>query len=153
MAVCSTTLNFHFFIPSLLFLENTAIQLQAAVFQQSCLFWFIPTPLLPLQPERLRGDEYGVHSDVWSLGISLVEVNFVANIFVQNFLIKCVVYKFACAGCNSVNSDTFQLEFVSIFSQIKVRTFINTYKVLKHVKILAMRAALKLSIQLKRTIS
>ena len=50
-------------------------------------------------------------------------------------------------------ADTFQLEFVSIFAQIKIHTFINTYKVIKHVKILVMRAALKLSIQLKRTIS
>ena len=50
-------------------------------------------------------------------------------------------------------ADTFQLESVSIFAQIKIHTFINTYKVIKHVKILVMRAALKLSIQLKRTIS
>ena len=68
-----------------------------------------------------------------------------------------VVYKFKCAGCNSVYAgetyDTFQLESVSIFAQIKIHTFINTYKAIKHVKILVMRAALKLSIQLKRTIS
>ena len=50
-------------------------------------------------------------------------------------------------------ADTFQLESVSIFAQIKIHTFINTYKVIKHVKILVMRAALKLLIQLKRTIS
>ena len=50
-------------------------------------------------------------------------------------------------------ADTFQLESVSIFAQIKIHTFINTYKAIKHVKILVMRAALKLSIRLKRTIS
>ena len=50
-------------------------------------------------------------------------------------------------------ADTFQLESVSIFAQIKIHTFINTYKVAKHVTILVMRAALKLSIQLKCTIS
>ena len=41
-------------------------------------------------------------------------------------------------------ADTFQLEFVSIFAPTKIHTFINTYKVIKHVKILVMRAALKL---------
>ena len=41
-------------------------------------------------------------------------------------------------------ADTFQLEFESIFSQIKIHTFINTCKVLKHVKSLVMRPALKL---------
>ena len=40
-------------------------------------------------------------------------------------------------------ADTFQLEFESIFSQIKIHTFINTCKALKHVKIFVMRAALK----------
>ena len=62
-----------------------------------------------------------------------------------------------CAGCNSVcvgkRADTFQLESVSIFAQIKIHIFINIYKFTKHVKILVMRAALKLSIQLGRTIS
>ena len=50
-------------------------------------------------------------------------------------------------------ADTFQLEFVNIFSQIKIHTFINTSKVIKHVKIPMMRAALKLLIRLKRTIN
>ena len=50
-------------------------------------------------------------------------------------------------------ADTFQLELVSIFSQIKIHTFMNTCKVLKHEKILMMRAALKLSIQPKCTIN
>ena len=50
-------------------------------------------------------------------------------------------------------ADTFQLEFESIFSQIKIHTFINTCKVLKHVKILVMRAAIKLSTPLKRTMN
>ena len=50
-------------------------------------------------------------------------------------------------------ADTFQLESVSIFAQMKIHTFINTYKGIKNAKILVMRAALKLSIQLKRTIS
>ena len=28
----------------------------------------------PDQPERIVGEEYGLHSDVWSLGISLFEL-------------------------------------------------------------------------------
>merc|ERR1719428_276989 len=27
-----------------------------------------------MAPERILGDEYGIHSDVWSLGLSLVEM-------------------------------------------------------------------------------
>ena len=51
------------------------------------------------------------------------------------------------------SADTFQLEFERIFSLIKIHKFVNTCKVLKHVKILVMRAALKLSTLLKRTIN
>ena len=47
-------------------------------------------------------------------------------------------------------ADTFQLAFESIFSQIKIRTLINTCKVVKHAKILVMRAALKLSYTIYR---
>ena len=50
-------------------------------------------------------------------------------------------------------ADTHQLEFDSIFSQINIHTFINSCKAIKHVKALVMRAALKLSIRLKSTIS
>lgn len=28
-----------------------------------------------MAPERIKGDEYGIHSDVWSLGLSLVEMS------------------------------------------------------------------------------
>ena len=51
------------------------------------------------------------------------------------------------------HAGTFQLEFVGIFSQINIHMFINAYKFLKQVKILVMRAALKLSIQLNCTIN
>jgi len=27
-----------------------------------------------LQPERIKGEEYSIHSEVWSLGVSLFEV-------------------------------------------------------------------------------
>ena len=50
-------------------------------------------------------------------------------------------------------TDIFQLEFESIFSQIKLHSFINTCTVLKHVKIVVMRAALKLSTRPKRVIN
>lgn len=30
--------------------------------------------MLPLQPERLQGTHYSVQSDIWSLGLSLVEM-------------------------------------------------------------------------------
>lgn len=29
---------------------------------------------ISLQPERISGEQYGIHSDVWSLGISFMEV-------------------------------------------------------------------------------
>ncbi len=32
--------------------------------------------LYPLQPERILGGEYGIHSEVWSLGVSLLEVRY-----------------------------------------------------------------------------
>ena len=29
---------------------------------------------MSLQPERLQGDEYSIQSDLWSLGVSLIEM-------------------------------------------------------------------------------
>lgn len=29
-----------------------------------------------LQPERISGEQYGIHADVWSVGISFMEVCF-----------------------------------------------------------------------------
>ena len=43
--------------------------------------------------------------------------------------------------------------YVCLFARMGIHAFINTYKAVGHVKILVMRAALGLSIQLKRTIS
>ena len=39
-----------------------------------------------LQPERIKGEDYSVHSEVWSLGVSLFEVS-------QRFHVLCG-YKF-----------------------------------------------------------
>lgn len=33
------------------------------------------SPLLPRQPERLQGTHYSVQSDIWSMGLSLVELS------------------------------------------------------------------------------
>ena len=30
--------------------------------------------LCPMQPERILGDEYSIRSELWSLGVSLLEV-------------------------------------------------------------------------------
>ena len=46
-------------------------------------------------------------------------------------------------------ADTIQQKFESIFSLIKIHTFINTCEVLKHAKVFVMRAALKFSTVLK----
>ena len=68
---------------------------------------------------------------------------------------SCVVYKFTCAGYNSVYSmlanraDTPQLEFASIFLQIKIHMYLNIYNAPKPVKFPVMTSVLKLSIQLK----
>ena len=35
----------------------------------------VSSPLLPRQPERLQGTHYSVLSDIWSMGLSLVELS------------------------------------------------------------------------------
>ena len=76
---------------------------------------------------------------------------------VPRSLHSCVVYKFTCAWCNSrYVGEMYRHISTRVrehLSQIKIHTFINTCKVLKHVKILVMRAAFKLLIWLKRTIN
>lgn len=47
---------------------------------------------ISLQPERISGEQYGIHSDVWSLGISFMEV--------------CKYPSFSCAHCmNQMKSN------------------------------------------------
>ena len=59
-------------------------------------------------------------------------------------VIPCMLAKLA---------DTFQLEFASIFVQIKSSVYLNIYDAPKPVKISVMTAVLKLSIQLKHTMN
>ena len=41
-----------------------------------CGFLMILSLCQFLQPERIEGKAYGIHSEVWSLGISLFEVRY-----------------------------------------------------------------------------
>lgn len=39
----------------------------------SAFTWF-DVMVFTLQPERISGEQYGIHADVWSVGISFMEV-------------------------------------------------------------------------------
>ena len=44
-----------------------------------------------MQPERILGGEYGIHSEVWSLGVSVLEVSLCTSVLLVAYSLVCVL--------------------------------------------------------------
>lgn len=66
----------------------------------SIYFHMFDSMVFTLQPERISGEQYGIHADVWSVGISFMEVGS-SSYFFLDFLSQQPVRSCCMTTCVS----------------------------------------------------